>query len=252
MEGKPKQNRTLILCSRGVSHQQRHLVSDLIRLLPHSKKEAKIDRKKHFSALQDLAEMHSCNNILYLEGRKRICFLWLAHYPNGPSVKFLVQNIHTSDELRLTGNCLKSSRPILSFDKSFESAPYLQVIQQMFMQTFATPEKHPKAMPFVDHVLAFSHVFSRIYFRNFEITQGSDDVALVEIGPRFVLTPIKVLSGLVSGETLYKNGNYVHPRQEALDQPARNRFDKKLKKKRKIEFVGNPEEPSLGDVYGYS
>ncbi|OMJ67840.1 hypothetical protein SteCoe_34889 [Stentor coeruleus] len=252
MEDKPKQSRTLILCSRGVSHQQRHLVSDLIRLLPHSKKAAKIDRKKNFSAFKDLAEMHSCNTILYLEGRKKICFLWLARYPNGPSIKFLVQNIRTCDELKLTGNCLKASRPILSFDKSFQSEPYLQVIQQMLMQTFATPEKHSRAMPFVDHALSFSQIFNRIYFRNFEITQGNEDIALVEIGPRFVLTPIKILSGLISGETLYKNGNYVRPREKALDSSVWNGSDKKMKKKRKIEFVGNPEEPSLGDAYGYS
>ena len=36
--------------------------------------------------------------------------------PSGPSAKFLVENIHTLEELKLTGNCLKGSRPLLNFD----------------------------------------------------------------------------------------------------------------------------------------
>lgn len=37
-------NRTLIVCSRGVNHKQRHLVEDMEGLLPHGKKEAKIEK----------------------------------------------------------------------------------------------------------------------------------------------------------------------------------------------------------------
>jgi hypothetical protein len=33
-----------------------------------------------------------------------------AKSPDGPTVKFLVQNVHTMDELKLTGNHLKGSR----------------------------------------------------------------------------------------------------------------------------------------------
>jgi ribosome biogenesis protein BRX1 len=32
----------------------------------------------------------------------------------------------------MTGNCLKGSRPILSFDKNFESEPYLVLIKEVF------------------------------------------------------------------------------------------------------------------------
>lgn len=37
--------RTLVFSSRGVIHRHRHLLSDLLDLLPHSKKEAKWDQK---------------------------------------------------------------------------------------------------------------------------------------------------------------------------------------------------------------
>ena len=43
-------------------------------------------------------------------------YLWIGRFPSGPSIKFLVENIHTSKEMNLTGNCLKFSRHILSFD----------------------------------------------------------------------------------------------------------------------------------------
>jgi ribosome biogenesis protein BRX1 len=33
-----------------------------------------------------------------------------AKSPDGPTVKFLVLNVHTMDELKLTGNHLKGSR----------------------------------------------------------------------------------------------------------------------------------------------
>lgn len=76
----------------------------------------------------DLAEMHSCNQGIYLESRKRLAYLWLTHFPNGPSVKFLLHNMHTSKELKFTGNCLKGTRPMISFDKSFAGVPHLELI----------------------------------------------------------------------------------------------------------------------------
>ena len=36
-----------------------------------------------------------------------------------------------------------------------------------------------------------------------------DDFKLIEIGPRLVLQPIRVLSALLKGETLYKNENFI-------------------------------------------
>ncbi len=46
--------RTLILCSRGVNQSQRHLMNDLIDLIPHSKKEPKLDRKIAKDIIDDL------------------------------------------------------------------------------------------------------------------------------------------------------------------------------------------------------
>ena len=40
--------------------------------------------------------------------------------------------VHTMDELRMTGNCLRGSRPILSFDSNFDTQPHLKVMKEMF------------------------------------------------------------------------------------------------------------------------
>ena len=46
----------------------------------------------------------------------------------------LVQNVHTMDELKMTGNCLKGSRGILSFDKGFEETEWGRLTKEVFTQ----------------------------------------------------------------------------------------------------------------------
>lgn len=104
----------------------RHLVRDLVDLLPNTKKESKVDRKEARDVIEELCFDLSCNNFLFFEQHKqKDLFMWLCKSPSGPSVKFMVSNIHTTEELKLTGNCLKYSRPLLSFDSGFESTPCL-------------------------------------------------------------------------------------------------------------------------------
>lgn len=137
--------RTLLITSRGITFRYRHLMQDLDNLLPHSKKDAKLDSKSRLEDLNEVAELNNCNNCLYFETRKhQDMYLWMAKTPNGPSVKFTVKNIHTMDELKMTGNCLKGSRPILSFDGGFQAHPHLQLLQELFTHTFAVPKTSRK------------------------------------------------------------------------------------------------------------
>ena len=171
-------------------------MNDIMDMLPHCKKENKIERKIAKDSLNDLCFQRSCNNCLFLEARKkRDFFIWAIKSPEGPSVKFSVQNIHTMDELKLTGNCLKFSRPLLSFDSAFNSAPHLQLMKEMLHQAFNTPKNHPKSKPFIDHVLSFNFHDGRVWFRVYQIVNQheekfteADDIeklTLIEIGPRF-------------------------------------------------------------------
>jgi ribosome biogenesis protein BRX1 len=142
------------------------------------------------------------------------------------------------EELHFTGNCLKGSRPILSFDLSFDSAPHLRVLKELFLQIFGVPKGARKAKPFVDHVMGFTLADGKIWIRNYQIAEteasslsaaqdsssdkpkvkakerGKDtEISLVEIGPRFVLTPIVIQEGSFGGPIIYENKEFVSPNQ---------------------------------------
>jgi ribosome biogenesis protein BRX1 len=82
--------------------------------------------------VNEIATVKSCNSALFLEARKRSdVYLWMGLTPNGPSAKFHLTNIHTMDELKLTGNTLKSSRPLLNFSREFGTKPHWKVIKEV-------------------------------------------------------------------------------------------------------------------------
>jgi len=143
-------------------------------------------------------------------------------------------------ELHFPGNCLKGSRPILSFDSTFTSAPHLLVIKELLTHTFGVPQGARKTKPFVDHVMGFTIADGKIWIRCFQISEtaipksdkSTDEVAngaststklggkpgdtkinLVEIGPRFVLTPIVMLESSFGGPVIYENKQFVSPNQ---------------------------------------
>ena len=222
--------RCLVLSSRGVNVRQRHLLEDLKKLMPHHKTDSKLDTKGDIQTVNEVAELQNCNQILYLESRKRQdLYMHIARTPHGPSAKFNVVNIHTMDELKLTGNCLLGSRPVLNFDTKFDTSVHWKVMKSILRDAFNTPNQHPKSKPFVDRVMSFFIVKNNIWVRNYQITDKADEqrakdekAALVEIGPRFVLVPIRVFSGSLGGATLYENQAYVSPNEVR----AANRGDK--------------------------
>lgn len=238
---KKNKQRVLILSSRGVTFRHRHLLNDLASMLPHSRKDAKFDSKTKLYELNELAELYNCNNVLFFEARKgKDLYVWLSKVPNGPTIKFHLQNLHTMEELHFTGNCLKGSRPILSFDATFDSEPHLQLIKELFLHTFGVPEGARKSKPFIDHVMGFSYVDGKVWVRNYQINEveadatkeaeeeeessksksrgvKDTDVKLVEIGPRFVLTPIVIQEGSFGGPIIYENKEFVSPNQVRAD-----------------------------------
>ncbi|KAI9851669.1 MAG: Ribosome biogenesis protein brx1 [Vezdaea acicularis] len=236
--------RVLILSSRGVTYRHRHLLNDLYSLLPHSRKDAKLDTKTKLYQLNELAELYNCNNVFFFEARKgKDLYLWMSKAPNGPTVKMHLQNLHTMEELHFTGNCLKGSRPILSFDATFDSQPHLRVIKELLTHIFGVPKGARKTKPFVDHVMGFTIADGKIWIRCYEISEtepgkgkGEADaevaaiskkskakatketkISLVEIGPRFVLTPIVILESSFGGPVIYENKEFVSPNQIRAD-----------------------------------
>ena len=143
-------------------------------------------------------------------------------------------------ELHFPGNCLKGSRPILSFDSTFSSQPYLLVIKELLTHIFGVPQGARKSKPFVDHVMSFTVADGKMWIRCFQISEtavsksdatkekpvddkavtpkvskkpGDTKVTLVEIGPRFVLTPIVILESSFGGPVIYENKEFVSPNQ---------------------------------------
>ncbi|KAG6898641.1 hypothetical protein C0993_005408 [Termitomyces sp. T159_Od127] len=215
---KKNKQRVLLLSSRGITHRMRHLMNDLEALLPHVKKDSKLDSKSQLHLLPELADLNNCNNTLYFEARRHEdLYLWAAKTPNGPSIKMHVQNVHTMDELKMTGNCLKGSRGLLSFDQGFDETEWGRLTKEVFTQAsrrliFGVPSTARRAKPFIDHILTFSLLDSKIWFRNFQIIEkdplqpnGPPQTTLVEIGPRFVLTPIRIFEGAFGGATVFSN-----------------------------------------------
>ncbi|KAF5094604.1 hypothetical protein D0Z03_002034 [Geotrichum reessii] len=255
--GSVNKQRVLIISSRGVTFRHRHLISDIATMLPHGRKEAKFDSKTKLYQLNEMAELYNCNNIMYFEARKHMdLYLWMTKAPNGPSLKFHVQNMHTMDELNFTGNSLKGSRPILSFDKSFDASPEYQLVKEVLTHSFGVPPKARKSKPFIDHVLTLSIADNKIWFRNYQISETvstevvdgkkskETEISLVEIGPRFVLTLITILEGSFGGPVIFENKQFVSPNfvrsQERAQQAAQAKaradqaFERKLKKRESV------------------
>uniref|UniRef100_A0A8D2ZYH3 Ribosome biogenesis protein BRX1 homolog n=2 Tax=Scophthalmus maximus TaxID=52904 RepID=A0A8D2ZYH3_SCOMX len=230
--------RVLIFSSRGINFRTRHLMQDLRTMMPHSKADTKMDRKDKLFVVNEVCEIKNCNKCLFFEAKKKQdLYMWIANSPHGPSAKFLVQNIHTLAELKMTGNCLKGSRPLLSFDPKFDKEPQFALLKELFIQTFSTPHYHPKSQPFVDHVYTFTIADNRIWFRNYQIIE--EDASLVEIGPRFVLNLIKVFQGSFGGPTLYENPDFkspnMHRREIRIAAAARVREKQMVKEMQKMK-----------------
>ncbi|KAL4949656.1 Brix domain-containing protein [Aspergillus filifer] len=255
--GMMPKTRVLMLTSRGVTSRHRHLLADMTSLLPHTHKESKLDSRKKAAGynllLNSLADLHSCNVIFFLEAKKngQDLYLWLSRPPNGPTIKFHVNNLHTMAELNtgFAGNCLKGGRGIVVFDQSFDeqgplmSQPgneYRGLIREMLRSVFCVPKRGVKGMkPFIDRVIGIYGVDGKIWIRVYEIRESEGgnkkkdgeeeagkpahnpkdgpEISLVEIGPRFVLTPIVILEGSFGGPVIYENKEYVSPNQVRHD-----------------------------------
>ncbi|KAL2852508.1 Brix domain-containing protein [Aspergillus pseudoustus] len=275
-------------------HLLADLTSLLPHTHKESKLDSKKKASGYNLLLNSLADLHSCNVIFFLEAKKngQDLYLWLSRPPNGPTVKFHVTNLHTMAELNtgFAGNCLKGGRGIVVFDKSFdEQGPvmakpgneYRGLIREMLRNVFCVPKRGVKGMkPFIDRVIGIYGVDGKIWIRVYEIresegggkkTAGGEEeeakpahkskdgpeLSLVEIGPRFVLTPIVILEGSFGGPVIYENKEYVSPNQVRRDirvsKAARyaNRRDvqtERLSKRSNLEMGLGERKPGALDT----
>ncbi|EEQ90521.1 hypothetical protein RJZ56_005209 [Blastomyces dermatitidis] len=125
---------------------------------------------------------------------------------------------------------------------------YRGLVREMLRSVFSVPKRGVRGMkPFIDRIIGVFGVDGKIWIRVFEIREseggavaatktkdgeaeeddaekakpkpkrggkgGAPDITLVEIGPRFVLTPIVILEGSFGGPVIYENKEFVSPNQ---------------------------------------
>ncbi|EAN92501.1 putative ribosome biogenesis protein [Trypanosoma cruzi] len=235
----------LVLGSRSISSKDRHLLTDIRGLMPHSREHPKIGRThKLGDDLVELCSLHQCNSSLLIEAHRHdISYMWIAQAPHGPSVKLQLTNVHTADELRMAGNCLKYSRPLLHFDREFETHPHLRVVRSLLQMAFNTPRYHPKSKPFIDHIICFFYLDHHIWFRHYQITDG-EPRALMEIGPRFTLEPAAILNGCCKGTVVWKSDMAKSPTEQRRDRKTRRlektQINEGIKTKSEMHKALNP------------
>lgn len=185
------------------------------------------------------------------------------------------------EELHFTGNCLKGSRPVLSFDKAFEGAPHLRLLKEILSHIFGVPKGARKTKPFVDHVMGFTLADGKIWIRCYQIneteasklnkasteedseavaaskskskskdTTKDTDLSLVEIGPRFVLTPIVILEGSFGGPVIYENKEFVSPNQVRSDIRLKKAGRYNQRAEQDIELLAKKGELGLRSTGG--
>ncbi|ELP88212.1 brix domain containing protein, putative [Entamoeba invadens IP1] len=244
-------SRCLLFGSRGIKAKERYMMADLFGLLPHAKKEAKYDDLRNLKNIASICSDRNCDTCVFIEDRNPdLTYIWMTLAPNGPSLKFFVESSTLMTDLKLSGNCLKGSRPILSFGNEFTQTKEGQVMKEVMSKIFNVQQGYPKSKPFIDHVMQFSIVDDRIWIRNYQIAEqeGKDKLSLVEIGPRLCLRLIKILMGCFQGATAYVNESFVSPKtirrlernEEALAAKRKVRDAKALIETKKN--ISNPKD----------
>jgi len=127
-------------------------------------------------------------------------------------------------------------------------------MKELFMHIFGVPKGARKSKPFVDHVMGFTVAGGRIWIRCYQISETEGDkqkpipnidvplnegqkkgkntetsLNLIEIGPRFVFTPIVILESSFGGPVIYENKEFVSPNQirAELRKSKAGRFNKR-------------------------
>jgi ribosome biogenesis protein BRX1 len=153
------------------------------------------------------------------------------------------------------------------------------------------PRTSRRLKPFIDHILLFSILDNKIWFRNYQVSlrdrgvlshvvdlrlshhlssaplrsvltpaqiiekdplhpTGPPQTSLVEIGPRFVLTPIRIFEGSFGGPTLFSNPEFVSPaavrasikREAGQKYRVRKEGEAEREERRKRQREGVPED----------
>lgn len=144
---------------------------------------------------------------------------------------------------------MRVARSLLSFDQEFSKKPHLMLVRELLTQTFGVPNHH-KSQPFVDRVYTFTFLDNRIWFRNYQIL--AENGALAEIGPRFVMNPVKIFADSFTGEVLSENPDYVSPakHRRMIKLAAKDKYYNRNDAKARYEVTESPQAFNF-DKFGH-
>ncbi len=74
-----------------------------------------------------------------------------------------MQNVHTMDELKLTGNCGHGTRALLCFDATFDAEPHWRAVKDLLAVTF--------------RCMAFAIDDGKVWVRHYQIVDDALDDA---------------------------------------------------------------------------
>ena len=242
--------RTLVVFTQGIHGNERKLAKELMKLMCHTKTDSAIIKDEMSEQLSELCKLKNCQNCIFFEQKKQELFVWISKFPEGPSVKFKLSEVALAESNKFHGNCLKGSRPILSFDSEFLKSPENSLIKNLLVDCFNSPKNHPKTQPFFDKVFGFGMEDKKVSVRNYQIAKNGqkfNDFEFVEIGPRFELEVVKIFDGFFTGNVVFLNQNFKKVKD--IKEIRNKRIEKKLKskvlkKERRVKKVENSREPT--------
>uniref|UniRef100_A0A7S0LPP0 Brix domain-containing protein n=1 Tax=Coccolithus braarudii TaxID=221442 RepID=A0A7S0LPP0_9EUKA len=206
----------LVLSTRGIKARPRHLLRDLLRLLPHAIESSKLDTDDGLEQVVGKCEDSDCSSAMLLDCRdRRRVYMWLANCPEGPSAMLRVLNMHTVAELKLDARRVLGARNVLVFDPVFSHGAEKQVLRELLTRVFSVPRSRGKRVSAATstgtresvarHTVSFSWLDGSIWIRVYRMDVSEIDpqqTELNEIGPRLVLRPIRIIAGGFSGSIL--------------------------------------------------
>ena len=236
--------RTLVAFSQGIRANERQLAVELSRLMCHSKTDSAVAREDFAEQLAEMCRLRNCQNCLFFEQKKHEAYLWVSKSAEGPSVKFRLSDIVLAESTKFHGNCLKASRPVLSFDAGFLASPELALVRHLLVDCFNTPKNHPKAQPFFDKVFHFGAEGGVVDFRHFQMVANGhrpSEFEFVEVGPRFRLELVKAFDSFCGGRLLFANPLF----RKAKDLKVDRQRETDRKTKSKIKKRGRKEKRAV-------
>ena len=92
--------------------------------------------------------------------------MWIGKI-DGPSIKYRIEKATSAEDQKLFGNCLRNSRPLISFGNEFLQSLDKKIEKNLWIDILNVPKNHPKSQPFFDKMIQLNYIDDKLYIRIF-------------------------------------------------------------------------------------